>query len=76
MKMTVDLESLARISAYLAENIRKLILEKERFQNLACEAKELEDGLEDQIAASESQRLDRIFNNEPLGFEKSPSNEL
>ena len=75
MKMTIELESLARILAYLAENKRKSILEKERFQNLACEAKELEDGRQDQITASESRRLDCIYDNEPLGFKKNPSNE-
>lgn len=44
MKMIAESESLARISAYLAVNKRKLIMENERLQNLACKAKGLEDG--------------------------------
>lgn len=76
MKMNVESESLAQISAYLAENKRTLTLERERLQDLAFEAKEVEDGRRDQITTSESQRLDCIFDNEPLGFKKNPSNEL
>lgn len=43
---------------------------------MAREAKEVEDGRQDQITALETQRLDLIYDNEPLGFEKNPSNEL
>lgn len=71
MKMTAESESLTQISAYLAENKRKSILEKE----LAYEAEGLEDGRQDQVTASESQRLHCIYDNEPLGFEKKPLNE-
>lgn len=78
MKMTIESESLARISAYLAENKRKSALEAEKLQNLAIKAKveECEDGQQGQTTASESRRLDYIYDNEPLGFEKYPLNEL
>lgn len=36
----------------------------------------MENDRQNQITASESQRLDCIYDNEPLGFEKNPSNEL
>lgn len=75
MKMTAESEILARILAYLAENKRKPILKKERLQNLVSEAKEFEDGRQDQVTTSESRRLDCIYDNEPLGFKKNPSHE-
>ena len=75
MRMTAESESLARISAYLAENKRKSILEKERLWDLACEAEGLENGRQYQTTASESRRLDCIYDNKPLGFEKNPLNE-
>lgn len=75
MRMTTELESMTQISAYLDENKRKSILERERLQNLACEAEGLEDGRPDQTTASESWRLDCIYDNEPLGFKKNPLNE-
>lgn len=70
--MTAESESLTQISAYLAENKRKPILERKRLQNLASEAESLDDGRLDQTTASESRRLDCIYDNEPLGFEKNP----
>lgn len=73
--MTAESESLARISAYLAENKRKSIMERKRLQNLACEAECLDDGRLDPTTDSESRRLDCIYDNEPLGFEKNPQNE-
>lgn len=78
MKMTTESESLARISAYLAENKRKPALEAEKLQNLAIKAKvgECEDGQQGQTTTSEIRRLDCIYDNEPLGFEKDPLNEL
>jgi hypothetical protein len=75
MRTTAESESLARISAYLAENKRKSILQRKRLQNLACEAESLDDGRLDQTIASESRRLDCIYDNEPLGFEKNSLNE-
>lgn len=51
------------------------ILERKRLQNLACEAESLDDGRLDQTTASESRRLDCIYDNDPLGFEKNPQNE-
>ncbi|KAI5403506.1 hypothetical protein KIW84_050900 [Lathyrus oleraceus] len=62
--------------AYLDENKRESALERERLQNLALKAKEIEDGRRDQTTASKSRRLDCIYDNEPLGFEKNPLNEL
>lgn len=38
-------------------------------------AEGLENGRQDQTIASESWRLDCIYDNEPLGFEKNPLNE-
>lgn len=78
MKMTTESESLARILAYLVENKRKSTLEAEKLQSLAIEAKvkECEDGQQGQTTALESLRLDCIFDNQPLGFEKDPLNEL
>lgn len=70
-RMTTELESLTQILAYLAENKRKSILERERLQSLACEAEGLDDGQLDQPTTSESRRLDYIYDNEPLGFEKN-----
>lgn len=78
LKMTIESESLARISAYLAENKRKSALEAEKLQTLAIKAKvkECEDGQQGQTTASESQMLDCIYDNEPLRFDKDPLNEL
>ncbi|XP_050875597.1 uncharacterized protein LOC127079231 [Lathyrus oleraceus] len=75
MRMTAESESLARILAYLAENKRRSILKKERLQDLAYEAEGLESGRQDQTIALESWRLDCMYDNEPLGFEKYPLNE-
>lgn len=54
MKMTTESESLARISAYLTKNKRKLALEAEKLQNLAIEVKveECEDGQQGQTTNS------------------------
>ena len=78
MEMTAESESLARILAYLAENKRKSALEAEKLQNLAIETRveEHEDGRQGQTTASESQKIDYIYDNKPLGFEKTPLNEL
>lgn len=43
---------------------------------MAIEAKEGEDGRQGQTTASESRRLDCIYDNEALGFEKNLLNEL
>ena len=74
--MAAESKGLALISAYLAENKRKSTLERERLQNLALKAKEIEDGRQDQTTTSEILRLDCIYDNEPLGFEENPLNEL
>lgn len=78
MKMAIESESVARVLAYLDENKRKSALEAEKLKNLAIEAKveEYEDGQQGQTTASESRRLDFIYDNEPLGFKKDPLNEL
>lgn len=75
MRMTAESESLAQILAYSAENKRKSIMERERLQDFACEAEGLESDRPDQTTTSESRRLDCIYDNEPLGFEKNPLNE-
>lgn len=54
MRMSAESESLARNLAYLAENKRESVLEKERLQDLACVAEGLEKGRQDQTTASES----------------------
>lgn len=60
----------------MAKNKRKSELEAEKLQNLAIKAKveECEDGHQGQTTASESWRLDCIYDNRPLGFEKDPLN--
>ena len=77
MMMTSESEVWTRISAYLAENKRKAALEADK-QSLVVEAinKEMNISQQGQTTASESRRLDCIYDDEPLGFEKNPSNEL
>lgn len=75
MKMTTESNSLAQISAYMYENRLNSALEAETFQNTAFEVNvENSDnfggGLNGQTIASESWRLDFIYDDEPLGFEK------
>ena len=66
-----------RISAYLAENKRITALEAESVdhQNMVVEAvnDQSKHGLRGQETALESRRLDCIYDEEPLGFEKDPS---
>ena len=76
MEMTAESKCLARFLAYLAKNKRKSSLEGERLQNLSLEAKEGEDGRQDQTTNLEICRLNCIYDNERLGFEKKPLNKL
>ena len=75
--MTSESASLARISAYVAENKRKSALEAEKLQNRAVEVKtKNHEGKLGQTTTSESRRLDCIYDNETLGFENDPLNSL
>jgi len=57
-----------KITAYVAENNEKVALEAE-----IEEEKSIKDANVDfQFSLIESQRLDYIFDDEPLGFEKDP----
>ena len=60
----------ARITAYMAESRLNTALEAEVQQNLAVEAKVEKDGTN----MSPTQRLDCIYDDEPLGFERDPIN--
>ncbi|KAK2397252.1 hypothetical protein QL285_058846 [Trifolium repens] len=61
----------ARITAYMAETKLNTALEADVQQDIAVEAKvEKDGGPEPQI-----QRLDCIYDDEPLGFERDPLNE-
>lgn len=66
-----------RISAYLAENKRITALEVgvDESQNMVVKAvnNQSKHGLKGQETALESRRLDCIYDEEPLGFEKEPS---
>lgn len=73
--MTANARSLAQISAYMADNRLKSVLEADSFQNMACEANVESSennigGPKGQTITSKSWRLDCIYNNKPLGFEK------
>lgn len=77
MNMTIESTSLARISAYMAKNRIKSALEDEISQDLDFEAnvessKNIGGGPMGQTTPPESRRLDCIYNNEPLEFEKDP----
>ncbi|WJX67181.1 hypothetical protein P8452_51673 [Trifolium repens] len=61
----------ARITAYMAETKLNTALEAEVHQNMATEAKVESDG----ISMPQAQRLDCIYDEEPLGFERDPLNE-
>src|ERR1051325_1375635 len=68
-----------KISAYMAENERKTALEAE-IDNRAAEVNKIDgDGskgspLEENVIVEIDQRLDAIYDKEPLGFEKDPTN--
>lgn len=75
--MFVESQVLSRISAYMAKNRIKSAIEAEISQNMACEANvessgNSGDGPMGHTIASESRRLDCIYDNDPLGFEKYP----
>lgn len=77
IKMTSKSRSLAQIFLYMAENRLKSALEVENFQNMACEAnvesfENLRCGINGRTTASKNHKLDYIYDNEPLGFEKGP----
>jgi hypothetical protein len=70
MKITMsEPQTWAKISAYMAENRIKIALEASMYQeNMAVEANNIDHGKE----VPELQRLDCIYDEEPLGFEKDP----
>ncbi|KAK2395777.1 hypothetical protein QL285_057482 [Trifolium repens] len=61
----------ARITAYMAETKLNTALEADVQQNMVVEAKVEKDG----NPAPQIQRLDCIYDDEPLGFERDPLNE-
>lgn len=77
---TIMIESskLARISAYVTGNKIRVTLEVESQQKVAFKATTLETirtikyGKNRQETTSESRRLDCIYDDTPLGFEKDP----
>ncbi|KAK2456506.1 hypothetical protein QL285_003866 [Trifolium repens] len=72
MKVTMaESSAWARITAYMAETKLNTTLEADVHQNMATEAKVESDG----ISMPQAQRLDCIYDEEPLGFEKDPLNE-
>ncbi|PNX57314.1 hypothetical protein L195_g058633, partial [Trifolium pratense] len=77
MNMMIKSPAWDRITAYAAENRMKMALEAINLQeNMAVEAN-VDSGNEVAIEASdlnngEKQRLDCIYDDEPLGFEKDP----
>ena len=76
-KMTSESEILAQISTYVVENKVKSTLEAERLQDLAVKANaENREGHYGQTSTLESRRLDCVYDNEPLGFEKDPLNTI
>ena len=75
--MTSESGKLAWISVYIAENKVKSALEDKRLQDLAVKANvENREGHYGQTLASESQRLNCVYENEPLWFEKDPLNSI
>src|ERR1051325_12247534 len=68
-----------KISAYMAENEWKAALEAE-IDKMAVEVNKIDgDGskgspLEEHVIVEIDQRLDAIYDKEPLGFEKDPTN--
>ncbi|WJX45837.1 hypothetical protein P8452_32687 [Trifolium repens] len=61
----------ARITAYMAETKLNTALEAEVHQNMATKAKVESNG----TSVPQTQRLDCIYDEEPLGFERDPLNE-
>lgn len=77
-RIMTELEALAYILAYMDENKIRRALEVEAHQKLVFEAtivkiiKTLKIGQNGRPTASESCRLDYIYDDKPLGFEKDP----
>ncbi|KAK2422894.1 hypothetical protein QL285_033388 [Trifolium repens] len=69
--MMTESSAWARITAYKAETKLNTALEADVHQSMATEAKVESDG----ISMPQAQRLDCIYDEEPLGFEKDPLNE-
>ena len=69
--MMTESSAWARITAYMAETKLNTALEADVHQNMATEAKVESDG----ISMPQAQRLDCIYDEEPLGFERDPLNE-
>ena len=72
MKITMtESNAWASITAYMAETRLNTALEADVHQNMALEAKVESNG----VSVPQAQRLDCIYDEEPLGFEKDPLNE-
>ena len=69
--MMTESSAWARITAYMAKTKLNTALEADVHQNMATEAKVESDG----ISMPQAQRLDCIYDEEPLGFERDPLNE-
>ncbi|KAK2422650.1 hypothetical protein QL285_033170 [Trifolium repens] len=69
--MMTESSAWARITAYMAETKLNTALEADVHQNMATEAKVESDG----ISMPQAQRLNCIYDEEPLGFERDPLNE-
>lgn len=78
MKIMIESRTLARIPTYMDENKILAALEAKSQQILVVEAIKSENsqanqfGSTSQLTTSKSRRLDYIYDNEPLGFEKHP----
>jgi len=66
--MTTEPNVWEKITAYVAENNEKAVLEAEIEQERSI--KDADDDF--RFSSIESQRLDCVYDNEPLGFEKDP----
>lgn len=75
IKTVIESSTLARISAYTVENRIKVALEADFQQRMVVKANIIENNKIGEIGESpisEGQRLDCIYKDEPLGFEKDP----
>src|SRR4051812_49195567 len=71
--MTTESEYLARITTYLAENNERAVLEAELEKEMAVEAMMMVKNENNQEANHQVERIDGIYDDEPLGFEMDPS---
>src|SRR3954469_16825446 len=70
--MTTESEYLARITAYLAENKERAALEAELEKNMAIGATMMVKNENNQEVDHQVERLNGIYDDEPLGFEMDP----